>query len=106
MLVNLRPRRLHGRAFARVQRPILNPISVRAFGDFAAKRVHFLDKVAFRQTADRRVARHRADIVGVDREHERFAAHPGAYQRRLAARMPRPHDNYVIFFIINSHIFL
>ena len=74
-----------------------------ALRHLAAERVDFLDQVSLADAADRRVARHLADVVEVQRDHQGVAAHACGGERRLDAGMARADDDHVEAFRKWSH---
>ena len=62
-----------------------------------AQGVHLLDELALGEAADRGVAGHESNRVQADVEQQRLAAHPRRREGRLAARVPSPDNNDVIF---------
>ncbi|MMZ61599.1 hypothetical protein D1872_237580 [compost metagenome] len=95
-LVRLRPQGMNGRPFPRIQHPHLDKSLVDIAAHFPAERIHFAYHMAFRRTADRRIARHKRHHIQVDRDHQRAAAHPGRRQSGFTAGMTRPYDDNVI----------
>jgi hypothetical protein len=59
--------------------------------------------VAFGESADRRVARHLADGIGIDGKQQRLASHSGGSQRGFDAGVARADYDHVILFWINKH---
>jgi len=60
--------------------------------------------MAFGRPADGGIARHEGDVVQVDCEQQRPAAHPCRRQRRLAAGMPGTDNNHVVnLFLASVH---
>ena len=80
-LVGLRAAGAHGGAFARVEKSKLDSGLVDRQAHLAAERVDLADQVALADPADRGVAGHLADVVEVEREHQRARAHPRRGQR-------------------------
>ena len=84
LLVGLRPRAVHGRAFGVIEHPKLDAGLVDDAAHFAAERVDFADDLPFRDTADGRIAAHRSDHVAAHRQQSRLRAEPSRRQRRFA----------------------
>ena len=103
LLVALEPGGLDGRPFGGVQQPEVDGGFVGNPAHLTAQRIDLLDELALGQTADRGVAGHQRNRVQVDVEQQGFAAHPGRRERGLAARMPSPDNDDVIFPIHESY---
>ncbi len=95
-LVGLRTPRTHGGSLARIQKSKLDSGLVGRQAHLAAERVNLADQVALADTADRRVARHLADMVEVEREHQRARTHPGRSQRGFDTGMAGTDDDNVV----------
>src|SRR5277367_1846613 len=80
-LVGLRSAGANGGTLARVQKSKLDSSLVSRQAHLAAERVDLADQVALADTADSRVAGHLADVIEVEREHQRARAHPGRRER-------------------------
>jgi hypothetical protein len=98
--VALGARRSHARSLARIQHSELDTRGVGIESHHTSKGVDFTDHVPLGKSADRRIARHLADGVGVLSEHQGFTAKPRGCHRGLNSGMPRPDDNHVIRFRI------
>src|SRR5512141_3230204 len=98
LLVRLGARGADRRPLARVQLAELDPGSVDVPPHLSAQRVDLPHEVPLRQPADRRVARHEADGVRVDRQEEGGASHSRRGERRLAAGVPASDDDDVVRF--------
>ena len=96
LFVTLGARSPDARPLARVQHPKLDAGGVGIEPHHAAERVDFPDHVALRKTADRGIARHLADRIGVLGEHQGLAAKPRRGHRRFNAGMARANDNHVV----------
>ena len=90
---------LDGRPLGGVQQPKVDGGPVGNPAHLTAQRIHLLDELALGKTADRRVAGHERNRVQIDVEQQGFTAHPSRRKRRLAARMPSPDNDDVIFTI-------
>ena len=97
LLVALEAGGLDGRPLGGVEEPKMDGRLVGDPSHLPAQGVDLLDELALGQTADRRVAGHQGNGIEVDVEQERFAPHPRRREGRLAARMPSPDDNDIIF---------
>ncbi len=97
LLVALEAGGLDGRAFGGVQEAEVDGGLVGDPAHLAAQGVDLLDELALGKTPDGGVAGHQRDGVEIDVEQERLAAHPGRRERGLAARMPSPDHDDVIF---------
>src|SRR5690349_11411383 len=95
-LVRLRPRGAHRRPLLGVERAELNAGRVDRPRHLAAERIDLLDEVALADAADGGVAGHLADVVEVERQHERRRAHARAGERRLDAGMAGADDDDVV----------
>ena len=67
-----------------------------------AEGIDLADHVAFCETADRGIARHLADGIGVLREQECFATEARRGEGRLDARVASPDDEDVVIFGVNE----
>ena len=76
-LVGLRAAGAHGRALAGIEEAKLDSGFVDRERHLAAERVDFTHQMALADAADGGIARHLADMVEVEREHQRARAHPG-----------------------------
>ena len=97
LLVALEAGGLDGRAFGGVQQAEVDGGLVGDPAHLTAQGVDLLDELALGEAADRGVAGHQRNRVQVDVEQQRLAAHPRRRERRLAARVPSPDHNDVIF---------
>ena len=102
LLVALRAGGADARALGGVEHPELDARGVCIEAHRAAEGVDFTNHVAFCQPADRRVAGHLADGVGVLGQEERFAAEARGCHGRLDARMAGPDDDDIVVFRINE----
>ena len=96
-LVGLRPRTVHGRAFAAVEQAELQAGRVDRLPHGAAQRIDLADDLPLGHAADRRVAAHLGDRVQVDRQQRRARSHAGGGQGRLGAGVSGTHHDDVIF---------
>ena len=71
------------------------PVSSIASAHLAAERVDLAHQVALADPADRRIARHLADMVEVEREHQGARAHPGGGERGFDTGVAGADDDYV-----------
>src|SRR5660397_197231 len=83
-----------------VQLAELDPRGIDVVPHLPAQRVDLPHQVPLRQSPDRRVARHEADGVRVDRQKEGGTPHPRRRQRRLAAGVPAPDNDDVVLLRI------
>ena len=73
-LIGLGAGRPDRRAFARIEHPELYTRLVNSPGHFAAQRVNLPNQMALADAANGGIARHMADVVEVERQHQRFCA--------------------------------
>ena len=66
--VRLSPRTVHGRTFATVEHPEMNPGGINHAAHFAAERIDFADNLALGNSSDRRIAAHLCDRVAIHRQ--------------------------------------
>ena len=66
--VRLSPRTVHGRTFATVEHPEMNPGGINHAAHFAAERIDFADNLALGNSSDRRIAAHLRDRVAIHRQ--------------------------------------
>ena len=89
LAIALRARSLHRRTLRSIEDLVLNGGAIGGLAHQPAEGVDFFDEVAFRETADGRIARHAADRGALhgDHRHARPApgAHPGGLGPRVAA---------------------
>ena len=94
LLIALGAGRPDRRAAAGIEQPELNSNRIRHFAHDAAERVDLADEMTLGNTADRGIAGHLRDQVGVHRDHHGAQSHAGAGTRGLAAGVaPTDHDN-------------
>ena len=93
-LVGLRAARAHGRSLARVEEAELDSGLVDGERHLAAERVDLAHQMALADPADRRIARHLADMVEIEREHQRGNAHARRGQRGFDAGVTGTDDDY------------
>ncbi len=95
ILVGLRPRGLHGRAFGAVQKAKLNPGGIGRQPHQPAESIDLARNLPLRKPADSRVAAHLSYRIGGDSQ----KARPGADSRRrlgsLDAGMTSTYDNTI-----------
>jgi len=84
VLVRLHARRLNGRALAGVEHTDLDTRAVGIARHLAAQRIDLAHEVAFRRTADGRVARHQGHVPHVEGQKQGPAAHARGSQGGLA----------------------
>ena len=104
--VGLGPGRADGRALAGVETAELDRGGVDVLRHLAAEGVDLPHQVALGQAADRRVAGHGADGVGVDDGDKGAAAHPGGGQGRFAAGMAGADHGNIILIHGGGHYIL
>jgi hypothetical protein len=102
LLVALETGGLDGWPFGGVQQPEVDGGLVGNPAHLTAQGIGLLDELALGKAPDRGVAGHQRNRVQVDVEQQGFAAHPGRRERGLAARMPTPDNDDVIFPIHKS----
>ena len=66
---------------------------IRRAADHAVQRVDLAHKVALAQSADRRIAAHRADRLRIEGDERDPQSHARAYRCGLYARMPSTDDD-------------
>ena len=96
--VRLRPWPLHGRAFPSVQQPELNARHIGSAAHDAIHRINFTHKMAFAQTANRRIARHHPDSRSFHRDKRCPRSHPCRRRSRFCTRMSTSNDDDVKMF--------
>ena len=99
LLVRLRPRTVHRRAFAAVEHPELNPGRVDAPPHLPAESVDLTNDLPLGDAADRRIATHRPDGVGVHRQQDGAQPEARRRQRGFDARVPGADDDDVAVVI-------
>ena len=95
-LVGLRAARPDGRSLARVEKAELDSGFVDRQRHLAAQRVDLAHQMALADPADRRIARHLADMVQVKRQHQGRGAHPRRGQRGFDTGMAGADHNYAV----------
>jgi hypothetical protein len=88
-------RSANGRAFAGIELAELDPGRVDGLGHLAAESVDLFNEVALADPPDGRVARHLADVVEVQGNHQRPAAQACGRQGGFDAGVPGADDNDV-----------
>ena len=102
--VDLRAQRVHRRALAEVQHPVLDAGRVRRAGHLPAQGVQLPHQVALARPAYGRVAGHVAHRVQIYRKTERLHAETRGGQRGLYPRVPRAYDGYITLSgFVSSH---
>jgi len=81
-----------GRSAATVEDLGLKGGCVGRTAHFAAKGVELVDKVAFGESADGRIAGHAGDGVDLGRDENRIDAHPGGGKGRLGPGVSAAYD--------------
>ena len=92
----MRARPAHRRALGAIEETELNS---RCIGDpphQSVECIDFADEVSLAQAADRRIARHLADLGKTVRDQHRSGTNARRSCGGLAARMPPAHDNDII----------
>src|SRR5579871_368666 len=93
-LVGLRAARPYGRTFARIEEAELDSGLVDRQRHLTAELVDLAHQVALADAADCRIARHLADMVEVEREHQRGHAHARRCERSLDTGMAGTDHDY------------
>ena len=101
--VGLRAQRVHGRALAAVEHPVLDAGLIGRARHLPAERVELAHKVALARAADGGVAGHIADGIHIDGEADGVQPEPGGGQRGLNARVPRTDDGDVTASGVITH---
>ena len=91
--VRLRPRRLHRRPLASVQRPHLDRRAVGSHGHRPAQRVDLAHQMRLADAANGRIAGHLADGLDALRQEQRRRAKPRRSERRLGPGMTAADDD-------------
>jgi hypothetical protein len=94
---------LHCRAAACVQEPELNPGLIGYLAHDASKGIYLSNQVAFRNSADSRIARHLRKKVNIQRTESGLRADPGRCDSRLTSRMPSPYYDNIEVLCKISH---
>ena len=102
--VGLRPRSLYSGTLPAIQKTELNPGGVGEPAHHAVQGVDLPDEMALAQSADRRVAGHRARIVGPQGDQRDHDTHPCRRRGRFDPRMARTNDDDIIVFHV-KHLF-
>jgi hypothetical protein len=82
----------------------LNPSFVNCPTHLPTKRVNLLNQMPFANPANRRVARHLADVVEIQGQHQRPTTHARRRQTRLDAGVAGADDDY-IEYLFTFHSF-
>ena len=93
--VSLRAQGVHRRAFATVEHAVLDTGRVGRARHLTAQRVDLAHQMPLRRAADRRIARHVADRIQIDRKAGRMHPEPRRGERSFNARVPRADYNDV-----------
>ena len=101
--VGLRAQRVHGRALAAVEHPVLDAGPIGRACHLAAERIELAHKVALARAADGGVAGHVADGIHIDGKADGVQPEPGGGQRGLNARVPRADDGDVTASGVITH---
>ena len=98
LLVALRPRRPHRRPARSIQQSKLDADRIGDFAHDAAQRIDLAHQVPFGNSANRRIARHLRDQVGIEREQGGPQPHACRCHRGLASGMSgADHDHVELF---------
>ena len=97
--IGLRSRRLNRRTTRSIEQPKLNAGAINDAAHDAAERVNLAHEMAFRNSANRRIARHLTDQIEIQRNQTGFRAESRRGRRRLAARVAGADHNYIKYFI-------
>ena len=95
LAIRLGARPAHRRTLAAVEHPELDSAAVRDAAHEPVERIDLADQVALAQTADRRIARHRADGRERVRDQRGRRAHARSRGRGFTAGMAAAHDDDV-----------
>ena len=95
LAVGLGARPLHGRPLAAVENAELDAGAVDHPAHDAVEGIDLAHEMPLAEPADRRVARHLADGVGLVGDQQGAGAEPGRRRGSLAARMAAAHDDHV-----------
>ena len=91
-----RATRTNGGTFASVEEAELDSGRIDREAHLAAERVDLADEMALADAADRGIAGHLADMIEVEREHQRARAHPSGSERGFDTGMAGAnHDDVV-----------
>ena len=101
--VGLRTQRVHGRALAAVEHPVLDAGLIGRARHLAAERVELAHKMSLARAADGGVAGHVADGIHIDGKADGVQPEPGGGQRGLNARVPRTDDGDVTASGVITH---
>ena len=101
-LIGLRPGSPYGRAFFGIEQPELNPGIINRSTHLAAERVDLFNQVAFADSANGRIARHLADMIEIECQHESAASHACRGQTCFDSGMPGTNDDDVKSSVVNS----
>ncbi len=96
-LVSLSAARTDRRSLAGIEEAELDSGLVDSEAHLAAERVDLAHQMSLADSADRRVTGHLADVIQVEREHQRFRAHPGCGERGLDPGVAGADDDHVVF---------
>ena len=96
LAVGLGARAAHGRALAPVQHPELDAAAIGRPRHHAVERIDLADEMALAEPADRRIAGHHADGLGLMRHQRRARAEPRRSGGGLDAGMAAADDDDVI----------
>ena len=97
LLIALSSRRPDGWSAAGIEKPELDSDGVGHFAHHAAQRVDLPDEVTLGDSADRRIARHLRDQIGIHRDHRGAQSEARAGPARFAAGMPSANDHNVVY---------
>ena len=95
LAIDLGARALHGGALAAVEDAKLDARGIRRHAHQPVERVDLAHQMAFAETADRRIAGHRADRVETLRHQSGRSAQTRGRRRGFAAGMPSANDDHV-----------
>ena len=85
-------------ALRSIEHPIVDCCRIGRSRDHAIERIDFPDQMALAQSTDRRIAAHRADLVGIEAHQPRSRTHPGSCAGRLHSGVAAA-DNKDIEFV-------
>jgi hypothetical protein len=95
VLIGLRPRPVHGWAFAAVEHAELDSGPIDRQPHHPAERVDLADDLPLGHAADGRIATQLGDCIQIARQQRRVSPHPRRRQRRLRPGMTAPDHNDV-----------
>ena len=101
--VGLRPRAMHGRAFATIEQAKLDARRVDRLAHDAAERIHLANDLPLGNTPDGRIATHLSHGVEIGGQQTAAGTESRCRQRRFGPGVPRTDDQHIVLVMGSCH---